>query len=826
VSFDSVSSSVPALLPLEVALAHLILCLYVLLRRWLDDTTGRLFMAYMILTALWNVNLAVVASNRPTLSPGFGWTQIAGYGLVVLGIVYWTFARAFLQRPWISPEGWAVGMTGLVMVVFFEMRWLALPPPLLTGGDGQVHAQTIPFVLSTGFWALFMAMTGLTAEFQQFQTRSPAHKNRINYLFIATVLLVVGYVLVLSRPESLGGVGLVVTLGANALLTYTVVVEDLVDLGTALRRATGVLAVALVTIAVYVAGIYLVQILLGDLLDSTSLGRTFGHTLVVATVTAVVLTIVYTPIRQVSQRLFDRLLLGRDYDTQAVMHDYSQAISNLLYLSDLANTALAHIGQALGVDRGALLILDSESNGQIILRVLPALGADDLPKSISLSRETPIVQRLISEDQALSQYTIDISPQFAGIPDDERQALKELKFEWLIPILKNKRLIGAFALGPRRSGQPCSARDLRLLRTLADQTALALENAALFDHLQRNLAETTRVKNLMGNVLASIVNAVITIDIDGKITLLNHAAESILGVPSERCLGREYTEALPFLADTALPVLITNIVDQEAPYYDQEIAAELPERGQVNLSVNLTAIKNARGEAKGVAIVIDDLTETKRLRAVHDMFRRYVSPAVVDRLPTDPDDLRLGGHRQEVTILFADICDFTAFSERLAPEALVDILNQYLSMAAAAILIYEGTLDKFMGDALMGIFNAPLKQEDHVLRAVRAAAAMQRAVSDLHHHISEKHRLNFAVGIHVGEVVMGNVGMPDRMDYTAIGDAVNVAKRIQEKAPAGKVLISEAVYHVVKNSADAIYYAEMQVKGRTRPVRAYELRWV
>ncbi len=131
-----------------------------------------------------------------------------------------------------------------------------------------------------------------------------------------------------------------------------------------------------------------------------------------------------------------------------------------------------------------------------------------------------------------------------------------------------------------------------------------------------------------------------------------------------------------------------------------------------------------------------------------------------------------------------------------------------------------------MGDALMGIFNAPLEQEDHVIRAVRAASALQRAIADYHHHSGAKHQLNFAVGIHVGDVVVGNVGMPDRMDYTAIGDAVNVARRIQEKAPPGKVLISGAVYREVKASVDAVYYAEMNVKGRKRSVRTYELKWV
>jgi len=813
------------MVPLEVALAHLVLCLYILLRRWLDNTTGRLFVAYLFLTAIWNVNLVAVANDVPPLVPGITWTRLACYSFIVLGIVYWTFARAFLQRSWKLPEGWAIGIAGLLVVTFLDAGWIPLPSAILADTDARISAQTISVVLSVVWWALFMAVAGFTAEIQQFQTPSPAHKNRIHYSFISTVLLIVGYGLVLSRTEPLGAIGLFITLAANGLLTYTVVVENLVDLGTVARRATGVLAVALVTIAVYVAGIYMVQIFLGDFLDSTSLGRIFGHTLLVATVTAVLLTIVYTPIRRISQRLIDHILMGRHYNYQKVIHSYSHAISNILYLSELANTSLAHIGRTLGVDRGALLFLDSESNGGLNLRVLPALGDDVLPVKIVLSQETPITQRLIDERQALAQYTLDISPQFTSVPEEERQTLKALNLEWYIPIVRTKRLIGIFALGPKTSGQPYSTQDLSLLDTLADQTALALENAALFDHSQRNLTETTRMKNLMDNVLASMANAVFTTDVSGKITLLNRAAELILGVSSEDCLGQHYSDALPFLADTALTGLIVDIVELRAPYAYREIVTNLPHRGQVNLNVNLTPLRDGRGEPKGVAIVMDDLTETKRLQAVQRMFRRYVSPAVVDRLPSDPDDLRLGGHRQEVTVLFADMCDFTALSEALNPEVLVDVLNQYLSMGAAAILMYEGTLDKFMGDALMGIFNAPLEQEDHVIRAVRAASALQRAIND-YHHSGAKHRLNFAVGVHVGDVVVGNVGMPDRMDYTAIGDAVNVARRIQEKTPPGKVLISEAVYRRVKDSVDVVYYAEMNVKGRKRPVRTYELRWV
>jgi PAS domain S-box-containing protein len=806
-------------------MAHLALCIFILLRRWLNDTAGRLLVAYLFLTAVWDIILVVVADHIPGLLPGLNWAQLACYILIALGALYWTFARAFLQQEWVSPWGWAFGAIGLIVAFTLHVSGPMLPPSRVASSADGIEAQTIPFVLSTLWWVIFMLASALVTAIQQFQTSSPAHKNRIFYLLIATLLLIGGYGLYLTPFDSLSTTGLITILLAHVLLTYTLVVEDLIDLGTGARHVTSAALLALVTVVIYATGIYLVQIFVGDFRSAISASRSRDYTVLVALVAAVFLTVVYTPIRQVSQNFASRVFMGKHYDYQTVIHNYGHAISNILYLKQLAARSLSHIGQTLGVDRGALLILDSESSEQFFLRVMPALGDNNLPVSIWLSKETPITQRLIDERQPLAQYTIDISRQFASVPRDEYQALKGLNFEWFVPILKKSQLIGIFALGPKRSGQPYSVEDLNLLNTLADQTTLALENAALFDRLRRNLSQTTHIKNLMNNVLDSIDNGVITIDVPGQITLFNQAAEAILGVASEYCLGQHYSRVLPWLTDTIFPNLINNVVDRKGHYSNYEITSELPKRGQVSLSLHLTPLKDARNEIEGVAIVVEDLTETKRLRAVQDMFRRYVSPAVVDRLPPDPDDLKLGGHRQEVTILFADIRDFTSFAESLAPEMLMDVLNQYLSTAAASILMYEGTLDKFMGDAVMGIFNAPLRQDDHVLRAVYAAAAMQRAVADYHHNIGAKHKLSFGVGIHIGEVVVGNVGMPDRMDYTVVGDAVNVAKRIQENAPGGKVLLSEAVYRIVKGTVDAKFYAETQVKGREKSVRTYELNW-
>lgn len=818
--FESLVLPSVAIVPLGIALAHIALCLYVLFRRQLDDTINRLFIAYLLLTILWNINLVVVVTNVSTLLSGGSWSQLTPYGLIILGAVYWTFTRIFLQRPGATVWGWIFGLVGLAGAISLDVGWIVLPAQT---SNGWLEQANVAFGLSIIWWASFMALAGLNAAVQYSKTQSPAHRNRIQYLLISTLLLVLGYCLYFSLREPFWATGLLVSWLGGALLTYIVVAEDLLDLGTAMRRVIRALVVALVTLAVYVAGIYLVQIFLGDFLVSTFLGRMVDRTLLVAAVTAVLLTIIYTPISQISQRITNRLLFGQRYDSQTAIHYYTQTISNILDLNDLAGVALNQISRILNISRGALFILDFESGEQLKFWTLPARPTNDIPLKICLHRDTPIIHRWVDERQSLAQYTIDISPQFKNIPEADREAMKSLNMEWFTPIIKQAQLVGILGLGPKKSGRPYAAQDMRLLATLADQTALALDNATLFDRLQRNLAEITGMKHLMDNVFNSIDNGVITTDITGTITFMNRAAETILGIEANQCLTQSYTVALPAFTHTVLSNLMQNVIGRGEHYANYEMMVDLPGRGKINLAVSLTPLKNAQDQSQGVTVVMDDLTETKRLLAVQKMFRRYVSPAVVDRLPANPSDLRLGGHRQEATILFADIRGFTAFSERLDPEELVDTLNQYLSIAATSILMFEGTLDKFMGDAVMGIFNAPLRQEDHILRAVRAAITMRRAIEDFHHGSEGEPSLNFGIGLHVGDVVVGNVGMSDRMDYTVIGDAVNLAKRIQENAAGGSILISETVYEQVKNSVKAVLYKEMKVKGREQPVIIYEV---
>ena len=222
----------------------------------------------------------------------------------------------------------------------------------------------------------------------------------------------------------------------------------------------------------------------------------------------------------------------------------------------------------------------------------------------------------------------------------------------------------------------------------------------------------------------------------------------------------------------------TSVRKSEQPIVGLELSHNLPERGSVDWRFNLSPLKDAGQKTQGVAIVLDDMTERKKLEAQRRLLQRMVSPAVLDQI--DPNSLQIGGKKVDITILFADIRGFTAYSEQHTPEELVAVLNRYLAAAADAVLASEGTVDKFLGDAVMAWYNAPLPQPDHTLRAVKSALAIRDAVAALHAELPTEAHLDFGVGIHYGEAVLGWIGTEKRLEYTAISDSVNTTKRIQE----------------------------------------------
>ncbi len=221
------------------------------------------------------------------------------------------------------------------------------------------------------------------------------------------------------------------------------------------------------------------------------------------------------------------------------------------------------------------------------------------------------------------------------------------------------------------------------------------------------------------------------------------------------------------------------------------------------------------------------LAEMQR-RKTKAMFSRYVSPDVVDQLMANPDQMSLGGKKQVVTIMFADIRGFTAFSENKDPVEVIYRLNEYLTAMTDSILKHGGTLDKYLGDGLMAFFGAPIYYEDHVERAIAVAKEIQEKVVELNQKWAETGNvpLLVAVGINTGPVVVGNVGSPDRMDYTLIGEDANLASRVEAltKLFETLVLVSERSYDLLPEGAvrDSLnYVGEELVKGFTNPIKVY-----
>jgi adenylate cyclase len=206
-------------------------------------------------------------------------------------------------------------------------------------------------------------------------------------------------------------------------------------------------------------------------------------------------------------------------------------------------------------------------------------------------------------------------------------------------------------------------------------------------------------------------------------------------------------------------------------------------------------------------------------------FARYVAREVVDELLKDPERLILTGERRDVAVLFCDMRGFTSLAERLSPEEVVTLLNEFYELMIEATFRYEGTLDKFLGDAVMSVFGAPVPHADHSVRAIRTALAMRKGIERLSTHRIRhgKEPISVGIGVSTGEAVAGTVGTQARMEYTVIGDSVNLAARLEARAKPMQILITARTYFDVKPYVEARPLGAVKVKGKEEEVAVYEV---
>ena len=220
------------------------------------------------------------------------------------------------------------------------------------------------------------------------------------------------------------------------------------------------------------------------------------------------------------------------------------------------------------------------------------------------------------------------------------------------------------------------------------------------------------------------------------------------------------------------------------------------------------------------------LRELKKKKKILNAFRKYVAPQVVEEIAKKGDfQIKVGGENRDIAVLFVDIRGFTTMSEALEPEQVVEILNEYLTLTSKSIFDNLGTLDKFVGDATMAVFNSPFDLPDYEFKAVCAAMDIVNGGKALEKDLMAKYgrSVGFGVGVNVGPAVVGNIGCDFRMDFTAIGDTVNTAARLEANAKKGQVLISDALYERVKDRIEVEEIGEIPLKGKSKGVFVYEV---
>ena len=488
------------------------------------------------------------------------------------------------------------------------------------------------------------------------------------------------------------------------------------------------------------------------------------------------------------------------------LQEVGAAINSSLDLDVVLQQVMDAIIRLTNAERAMLLLVN---DGDLEVKIARNISQETLDNAASLEISHSIVRKVAESGEPI----VSINAQ-----EDERFALQhsivsyKLRSIVCAPLKIKGETTGVIYADNRVASGIFSDTDRDLLAVFADQAAVAIDNARLFH-------EVAGMKHLMDNVFASIAGGVITIDENDRIALFNRAAERILGMSAEPLHLRTYQDVLSLLGLPVESLIHQAKEDGQTHSAEMDLGGVRRRNSPVTVNVTVSPLSTVDNErVGGVAIVIDDVSEKKRVESL----RRYLPPALVDRV-RDLDAAQKP-QRRPITVMFADIRDFSRFGEHVDPEELIDLANGLFSEAVAAISAHHGLIDKFMGDAVMALFNTPLNpQEDHVEQAVAAALDVQARMVAYRSELPSSKLLHFGIGIHTGDAVVGNVGSAQRKDYSAVGDVVNLCKRLQELAGADQIIISRRVYEHVRDYALVESLAPVKLRGRKAREEVYRL---
>jgi adenylate cyclase len=504
-------------------------------------------------------------------------------------------------------------------------------------------------------------------------------------------------------------------------------------------------------------------------------------------------------------RLFEKV--ERQQREEAMLLEVSISIVSEIHLDPLLAKIMAAATALLDADRGTLFLYDATRN-ELFSRVAGGINSAEIrfPADAGIAGECFSTGHVINIPDAYNDSRFN--------PDFDRQTGYRTTSMLCVPIVaRGERKIGLMQILNRKGGTFGSA-DERRLRAFSAQAAVAIENAQLFE-------EVSAERNYNEAILHSMNNAVLTLDAEGMLRKVNHSALRILQRSADELIGHRLDEHFVgrnnWVAKSLEKVRATGLTDITV---DTDLIVE----GTGTISVNLSTVRlnSMRNEPIGYMLMMEDITYEKRLR---NTMSRYMSKSVVDQL-MESGEAVLGGTGRDVSVLFSDIRGFTSISERLGAKETVALLNEYFTDMVDIVFAHNGVLDKYIGDMIMAVFGSVIQSKDDASNAVMVGNKMLTGLHELNRRRAARggEPIRIGVGISTGNVVAGNIGSLKRMEYTVIGDRVNLAERLESanKFYGTSILMCEATYAATRDHAAAREIDLIRVRGREMPVAIYE----
>ncbi len=499
--------------------------------------------------------------------------------------------------------------------------------------------------------------------------------------------------------------------------------------------------------------------------------------------------------------------LERDRQQQLEILKVVSEMSTEIKLGPLLQKLISTITRMLDAERSTLFLNDEKTN-ELYTEIGEGLGATQIRFPNHVGIAGAVFKSVESVNIPHAYADLRFNPSF-----DKRTGFFTRSILCVPVINKDGKTIGVTQVLNKRGGSFTEEDEARL-KAFTSQISIALENAKLFDDVQN-------MKNYNESVLESMSSGLITLNEDGNIITCNTAGVRIMKVHAADILNRRHADVF-----SGPNKWVADKIDVVVEMQSQEVTmdAEMVFGGEkVSANVTILPLISTSRKKLGSLIMIEDITGEKRLKST---MSRYMDPSVAEKLLQAGAEI-LGGQSSVATVLFSDIRGFTTLTEELGPQATVSLLNEYFTIMVDCIQHEGGMLDKFIGDAIMAVFGTPIAHDDDEDRAVRAAVNMLRELNgyNIRRSGEGKKPIQIGIGVNTDAIVSGNIGSPRRMDYTVIGDGVNLASRLESacKQYHARLLVSENTFKRLRGTYRSREIDRVIVKGKTQPVGIFEI---